>query len=75
MSTFTARYPGRCGDCKDQIDPGDEVTYALDDVLVHADCLPDSIARGLNPDKVAPAGSCFRCGFSYAVNGTCGCDD
>lgn len=69
MSTFTAQYPGRCGDCKDEIDPGDEVTYALDDVLVHAGCLPSEI----NPDKV-PTGGCTSCGLEYALNGSCGCD-
>ena len=72
MSTFTAQYPGRCGDCKTEIEPGDEVTYALDDVLVHADCN----RRDLNPDKVPPESSfCWTCGLTYALNGSCGCDN
>lgn len=42
MSTFTARYPGRCGDCGERIEPGQRVvytaTYRGDDQVVHADC-------------------------------------
>lgn len=34
---FEARYPGTCGECGDDIDPGDEVCYE-DDELIHADC-------------------------------------
>lgn len=40
MKTFTARYRGRCAECDDEIEPGDEVAYADDD-LVHEDCHPD----------------------------------
>jgi len=69
VSTFTARYPGTCGDCRTAIDPGEEVTYGLDDVLMHADCQP----KAVNPDKV-PTGGCLVCGLAYALNGTCGCD-
>lgn len=71
MSTFTARYPGICGDCRDEIVPGEEVSYALDDVLVHAGCLPSYV----NPDKVPDAGVCTTCGLARALNGTCGCDE
>lgn len=34
---FTAHYDGLCGECGDEIEPGDEVQY-VDDELVHADC-------------------------------------
>ncbi|CQD03688.1 hypothetical protein BN000_00622 [Mycobacterium europaeum] len=41
MSTFTAKYGGRCnsGDCDygDHISPGDEVEY-VDDDLMHTAC-------------------------------------
>jgi hypothetical protein len=39
-AVFTAQYPGRChADCGQTIEPGDDVTYA-DDELVHAGCTP-----------------------------------
>lgn len=41
---FRARYSGRCGNCDERIEPGDEVVY-LDDVVVHADCDPPTPER------------------------------
>ena len=38
---FEAKYPGRCGLCDDDIDPGDEVCYA-DDEVCHLDCAEDA---------------------------------
>ena len=35
--SFEARYPARCPLCEDRIGPGDQVTYA-DDELVHVAC-------------------------------------
>lgn len=52
MRTFRARYPGRCGNCDEPIEPGDEVTYVDEDV-VHADCdTPEPTGR---PTPVCPA--------------------
>lgn len=36
--TFTARHPGRCGSCDEPIQPGDEIGYAADGEIAHADC-------------------------------------
>lgn len=36
---FTARFPGTCVECRDFIDPGDEVTYDEHDTVVHAGCI------------------------------------
>jgi hypothetical protein len=35
--SFEAKYGGPCGSCTERIRPGDQVTYA-DDEMVHADC-------------------------------------
>ncbi len=38
MSTvFRAHYPGRCANCDERIEPGDEVGY-VENVVVHAGC-------------------------------------
>lgn len=37
---FTALYPGTCGECEEEIAPGDEVRF-VDDELVHEDCNPE----------------------------------
>lgn len=38
MNTFEAKYPGICGECGHPIEVGDEVGYASDGTLVHAEC-------------------------------------
>lgn len=38
--TFEARFYGRCADCGDDIEPGDDVRYE-DDELIHDDCGTD----------------------------------
>jgi hypothetical protein len=56
VSTFEARYPGRCGcGCEGQIRPGDDVTYA-GDVLLLADCAPDESTAAR---EVAVCPSCW----------------
>jgi hypothetical protein len=37
---FTAAFPGRCNECGDEIEIGDDVQY-VDDELVHEDCNPE----------------------------------
>ena len=37
---FTATFPGRCSECGEQIEVGDDVQY-VDDELVHEDCNPE----------------------------------
>lgn len=44
---FEARYPGRCPQCGERIEPGDEVTYN-DDEVVHAECDDDDEADGFD---------------------------
>jgi len=39
--TFEAKYYGRCQECGERIEPGDEVCYDADDDLVHEDCNPE----------------------------------
>jgi hypothetical protein len=36
--TFTARYPGICPECMEEIEPGSEVTYNPRDQVVHEEC-------------------------------------
>lgn len=68
MSTFTARYRGVCADCREQVEPGQEVTYGVDDKLVHADC--DAVELpGEKPSTVCP-----DCWMAVSVSGACGCD-
>lgn len=64
MTTFEARYPGRCGVCDEGIRPGDDATF-VDDEIAHARC----------PQPVALAAPCARCFMVPAVNGECGCDE
>jgi hypothetical protein len=48
MSTFTARYPGRChASCGESIEPGDLCAY-VDDQPVHSWCA-DQAADDLGP--------------------------
>jgi hypothetical protein len=37
MTTFTAKWGGRCGLCDDRYEPGEECAY-WDDEVCHADC-------------------------------------
>lgn len=37
---FPAMYPGTCGECGGEIEPGDDVQFVGDD-LIHEDCNPD----------------------------------
>lgn len=39
---FTARYPGRCPECSEPIDEGDDVSFNAFDEVVHEDCDPDA---------------------------------
>ena len=38
VNTFDAKYPGRCADCGDDIDEGDEIGY-IDDEICCGDCV------------------------------------
>lgn len=62
MSTFTARYPGECGNCGGRIRPDDECAYAADTV-VHATCPPDPTVAG---------DICGRCFTELPATGVCG---
>jgi hypothetical protein len=68
MSTFEAKWGGKCAGCGERIHEGDLCTYA-DDALVHADC----------PEPVDPLRLqrpvCAKCFTEVPVTGTCGCDD
>ncbi len=55
--SFTARYPGECADCGDEITPGAVVTYDRHHDLVHLRC-PGQ------PDDVTLGELCDRC-FCY----------
>lgn len=62
MNTFTALYPGKCGECDGQIKPGDEITrrsnpdqFGSGD-YIHALC-PE--AAELQPLLGQPCGRCF----------------
>jgi hypothetical protein len=60
---FAAKYPGRCGSCERNIEPGDLVRYD-DDELVHNKC------AGLDLVTTAPStGSalvCPECNIDHA---------
>lgn len=64
MSTFEARYPGRCGVCDEAIKPGDQATF-VEDEIAHATC----------PTPTILADPCSRCFMVPATNGACGCDE
>lgn len=69
---FTARYPGRCGECAEDLQ-GTEVVYGPDNRLIHLDCL--------DPALLAAATAARRQAADLAVCDTChltkpcGCDD
>ena len=67
MTTFPARYPGRCPSCDERIHEGDLLTWA-DDKAVHADC--DSAAPAEKPADICP-----KCYMARAVSGVCGCEE
>jgi len=65
--TFTARYHGRCGNCDNAIEPGDEATYS-DDEVVHAGCAGDA------PAKYRQASSnpvCTQCWLEHPKGAEC----
>ncbi len=62
---FDAKHRGRCGNCDEQIDIGDSVTYDEDEV-VHIGCVGQSLTAGLGvQEKVCDScylvhrGDCF----------------
>lgn len=63
---FNARYPGTCGDCSDDIEPGDQVGYDDTDSIVCADCLAEYLRIAISPKQACPdcnldhSGSCDR---------------
>jgi len=52
VKTFRARHPGRCANCPERIEPGDEVVY-VDDVVIHADC-EDATPEPERPPDICP---------------------
>lgn len=44
--SFEARYPGRCPECSEVIEPGDDVTYNDADEVVHIECDDDDEVDG-----------------------------
>lgn len=43
-ATFTANYPGNCGQCGDAIEPGDAAGY-IDNEVCCGDCVDDENER------------------------------
>lgn len=64
MSAFEARFGGNCCSCDERIHIGDLVTYALDDVVVHADC----------EDSARPERKTEVCGKCWLTK-PCDCED
>lgn len=64
MSEFEAKYGGTCCTCDERIRVGELVTYALDDVLVHAECQAGTRI-------VRKADVCAVCWLTKP----CGCED
>jgi hypothetical protein len=54
VSVFEARFGGLCCSCDERIHIGDLATYALDDVVVHADC-----SESARPERTAEV--CAEC--------------
>ena len=73
MTAFEARYPGRCADCDNRIEPGDQATY-LDDELVHLACASRELWQGDRPHLAEPD-ICDRCRTARAANGACACEE
>jgi hypothetical protein len=64
LTTFEARYPGRCGVCDERIRPGAQATF-VEDEIAHAAC----------PTPTVLADPCPRCYTVPAASGTCLCED
>jgi hypothetical protein len=75
-AVFIAKYPGRCDDCREIIQPGQRVEYKRGDlsapsgVLVHEVC--DDVAPELSDlDRDAQKPVCEECWLIQP----CGCED
>lgn len=64
--TFTARHRGRCAECPNRINPGDEATRLSDGSVAHADCdgAASSLPKGARMPKL-----CTSCWLEH--NGEC----
>lgn len=62
--SFEAQYAGTCGACDERIHVGDMVTYTLDDVIAHDDCL-------VCPRPERKAEVCTQCWLTKP----CDCED
>lgn len=71
MSTFTAKYAGRCADCQGGISPGDEIIY-VQDQAVHAEGDCGNEMRPLTASSTGVV--CTVCWSEKSVTGACSCD-
>jgi hypothetical protein len=81
--SFAASYTGRCGNCTDLFEPGDEVAYDNDGVLVIVECCgaADESRTQLatvEVDRVMPRGktAADKCRICFQIpssNDVCGC--
>lgn len=65
--SFKAKYDGRCSECGETIEAGDQLEWDDADRAVHADCTRYDI-----PEQAKP--TCSKCWQVIATNGACGCD-
>jgi len=56
---FIAKYPGRCDDCRESINVGDEVEYKANGRLAHVVC--DSVGALTDLDRDATREVCPVC--------------
>lgn len=64
MSTFPARYPGRCGACDERIYEGDQIRFDADSTVIHGDCTEHE------PKPVRENPVCTTCWLAHPV-GAC----
>jgi len=64
MTTFEAKYHGRCAACEERIIPGEHVRYSEDDEIVHNRC--EEVT-----DSERPVTVCSSCWLTQP----CDCDD
>jgi hypothetical protein len=84
MYHFPASYVGRCTNCNEILNPGDEVYYDGSDSLTGWDCCGATDEARNTPEtstieRVMPRGRTAkdRCGTCFQIpstNGVCGCD-
>lgn len=74
---FTAKYDGRCSECGEEIEAGEQLEWVDTSSgrrAVHADECAERV-EDKQDQRVKARPTCPDCWQTIAVNGSCGCDD